>query len=294
MYHDTFSPAKKLRHVTVNWEWARVLDLGCNTGALGPYVMERGAMSYRGVESNAEWAAEGRRRYPTMNIITADVRDVGLDCDILVCMGLFHHLPDDAVAKILGGTTAHTVVTEQPMGGPFQTYKMRTETWYRQQFTAAGFPTVRRERYGFDYAVDRAFLIATRARPDDNTINITDDANYWTALKSLPAAIAAMVHDGNAAPYITYWMRRTKQDKATATARAVYVQELIGDIRENGFKPDLWHGDVRQFDFATQGFGPIVVLRSPDGKTIPRDGSHRASILKALGRPVIAQVWSPA
>jgi len=59
----------------------------------------------------------------------------------------------------------------------------------------------------------------------------------------------------------------------------------------DGFNPDAWRTDPRGFDLTSDGFGPIVVTRS--GETIhPRDGSRRASILRELGRPIWAAVWS--
>jgi SAM-dependent methyltransferase len=162
-YHDTFPPATKLQHLTLDWAGQSVVDLGCNTGALGPYVLERGAASYVGYEANADWAAEGRRRYPHLTIHTNDVRDADLRCDILCALGLFHHLPDRVVGQIIRGTVAHTIVIEQPMGdAPFQRYQMRTEQWYRDLLTNAGYTTITRVPYGFSYPVDRAILVGTR------------------------------------------------------------------------------------------------------------------------------------
>jgi trans-aconitate methyltransferase len=162
VYHDTFPPETKLRHLKLDWTGARVHDLGCNSGALGAYVLARGATHYAGWEVNADWAAEGRRRYPHLTIHTADVRQADLDCDILCCLGLFHHLNDATVEAILAVTTAHTVVTEQPMGDPFQNYVMRPESWYRDALARSGFTNVERAEYGFSYPVDRAFLVGRR------------------------------------------------------------------------------------------------------------------------------------
>ena len=163
IYHDTFPPETKLRHLALNWTGAHVVDLGCNSGALGAYVLARGATRYEGWEVNAEWAAEGRRRYPHLTIHTGDVREADLECDILCCLGLFHHLPHLVIERIVEETTAHTIVTEQPMGlGPFQNYQMRPESWYRDQLERSGFTNIERAEYGFSYPVDRAFLVGRR------------------------------------------------------------------------------------------------------------------------------------
>lgn len=167
MYHDTFPVEQKLRHVPADaivWAGANVVDLGCNSGALGPYVLKRGAATYVGYEVDADWATEGRRRHPELTIITGRAEEADLSTATVVCaLGLFHHMRSEAVAQVLrAASAAHTVVCEQPMGAPFQGYHMRPETWYRTALADAGFPTIMRVAYGFQYRVDRAILIATR------------------------------------------------------------------------------------------------------------------------------------
>jgi len=162
-YQDVFTPGRKLRHLTLDWTGARVVDLGCNLGALGDYVLARGAASYVGVEADAGWAEEGRRRFPHLDIRTGTAGDADTDCDILCCLGLFHHVPDAGVSRILSRTTARVVVCEQPMGEPFGVYRMRSEAWYRARLTKAGFTSIERVEYGFGYPVDRAILVGRRA-----------------------------------------------------------------------------------------------------------------------------------
>jgi hypothetical protein len=122
------------------------------------------------------------------------------------------------------------------------------------------------------------------------TLDITDSRSYWGLLGTLPDAMARLVLHDDPTPYIAYWQTRTKQTLAGATARANALRVIADDIRVNGYDPNRWRTDPRHFQGVPDGFGPITVVRS--GKTIfPRDGSHRASILKALDRVVLAYVW---
>lgn len=126
------------------------------------------------------------------------------------------------------------------------------------------------------------------------TRDITHDQTYWDRLGALPAAIMAMVHRHDALPYISYWLDRTKGGRAMAEARVAYLYRLIAHIRTSGYDPTYWRTDTPQWDPVLEGFGPIMVVRDERvGVTWPRDGSHRAGILKALGLPVIAEVWTP-
>lgn len=124
-------------------------------------------------------------------------------------------------------------------------------------------------------------------------VEITNEATYWDALGQLPAAMAHLVWHRDMAPYIAYWLGRTKDTMPAAKARADYMLEVVDNINKHGFDPDHWRTDLRGFDPVAHGFGPIVVTRA--GSIIyPRDGSHRASILKALDRRVYAYVWRTA
>jgi hypothetical protein len=124
-------------------------------------------------------------------------------------------------------------------------------------------------------------------------VEITNEATYWDALGQLPAAMAHLVWHRDSAPYIAYWIARTKGTVPQARARAAHMQTVADDIQQRGFDLDHWRTDLRGFDPVAHGFGPIVVTRA--GSIIyPRDGSHRASILKALDRRVYAYVWRTA
>lgn len=163
MYHDTFPIATKLKALTFDWTGHHVVDLGCNSGMLGPYVRERGAVSYVGWEANADWAAEGRRRHPGLTIRTGDVLEADLTGATVLCaLGLFHHLRDETIATLFD-RAPDVMLCEQPMGvGPFRGYYIRTEDWYREALHAHGFAHVERVPYGFTYPIDRAILVARR------------------------------------------------------------------------------------------------------------------------------------
>jgi SAM-dependent methyltransferase len=167
-YHDTFPIETKLQHLPeglVDWGAKLVLDLGCNTGDLGPYVLARGAAHYVGWEVNAEWAEEGRRRHPELTIHTGAAQGADLGCDVLCCLGLFHHISSADVLDILKHTTARTIVIEQPMGGPFKNYLMRPQRWYEDALRQVHCTTVTRVPYGFSYPVDRAILVGQKGPP---------------------------------------------------------------------------------------------------------------------------------
>jgi hypothetical protein len=298
LYQDTFPPEGKLRHVLMEWTGAHVLDLGANTGALGPYVLTRGAASYRGVEANAEWAAAGVARYGGMqgwSLVQGNARDADLTCDVLCCLGLFHHLRDDDVRHILGHTSASRVLIEQPVGGKFKNYRMRAEAWYRAELEEAGFGAVEAFAYGFAYPVPRPILLATRGagvttEPTRRTVDLRTHPEYWAAIAPRPGAIAELVLHDDPTEYLAWY--RSRQPNATdahADARVAYMRTMIAEIRANGYDAHRWRTDPRGYD-GRDGNGPITVRPRPSGGVTPWDGAHRACVLHALGLPVTAEV----
>jgi hypothetical protein len=121
-------------------------------------------------------------------------------------------------------------------------------------------------------------------------IELTHEPSYWAALGALPSAVRALMVADDPDPYRAYWQTRTGCEPHLASAAVLELRALVRSITD-GFDPDVWRTDPRGFDLTLDGFGPIVVTRS--GETIhPRDGSRRASILRVLGRPIWAAVWS--
>ena len=81
----------------------------------------------------------------------------------------------------------------------------------------------------------------------------------------------ALVNDHDPAPYIKYWERRMNQfgNVEQAAQHVAYILTLVDALIA---KPETIPA-------------PIVNV-TPKGRYQPWDGSHRACILRALGRPV--------
>ncbi|MCW5591065.1 MAG: class I SAM-dependent methyltransferase [Burkholderiales bacterium] len=162
-YQDTFPIAHKLEHLRFDWQGKSVAEVGCNAGALAPYVTERGARSYVGSDLIASYVEAARARHPGFTYHHLESADAPVDADVLVVLGVFHHMSDEQVRALLHRTTAREVICEQPMSGlPFENYRMRPFHWYLQEFNAAGFAVVEIVPYGFRYPVERAILCAHR------------------------------------------------------------------------------------------------------------------------------------
>lgn len=122
------------------------------------------------------------------------------------------------------------------------------------------------------------------------TVDLATRPEYWAALGPLPEAIAALIVHDDETPYRAWWLRLVGPARAHGIAeRMRWMRHLIADIREHGYRPDAWREDPRRLALE-HGTGPILVTM-PGGRCYPRDGAHRASILRALGLPAIAIVW---
>ncbi len=112
---------------------------------------------------------------------------------------------------------------------------------------------------------------------------------YWSKLQPLVDAMYAL-RDGNLLPYAEYWLRRADSiDTTKAMQMAKAYQAVLQGIENQGYLPDAWQ--ARSDSNLDLGFGPISVAIGADGTIWLRDGSHRASILRVLGRPVTPWVW---
>lgn len=121
-------------------------------------------------------------------------------------------------------------------------------------------------------------------------IELTNVRSYWNRLGIRPRVIAALVIRDDPDPYIGWWCQMSGGTRAAAENHVIYLRALIADLREHGYRPDAYRNDPRGLDFERDGFGPISVLKTAAGY-IPRDGAHRACILRALGQPIPAVVW---
>ncbi|MGH9372169.1 MAG: class I SAM-dependent methyltransferase [Vicinamibacterales bacterium] len=81
---------------------ARILDIGCGTGELLKYLP---AVSYLGVDINDDYIASARGQYPGRGeFVHADLRHVALrgdPFDVVVAVGVVHHLDDEAAAALV-------------------------------------------------------------------------------------------------------------------------------------------------------------------------------------------------
>jgi len=87
---------------------ARVLDVGCGTGALGLHL---GACEYTGVDRSDAYLAVARTRVgPDARLCRADVAHPEAlpagSFDIVILSGLLHHLPDATAGGLLRATAA--------------------------------------------------------------------------------------------------------------------------------------------------------------------------------------------
>jgi SAM-dependent methyltransferase len=86
---------------------ARVLDLGCGTADLIPFL---GDVSYVGIDHSRDYIESARGRFGSR----ADLRvgDVGAlddelrDFDIVTVIGVLHHLDDDAARRLFAGAAS--------------------------------------------------------------------------------------------------------------------------------------------------------------------------------------------
>jgi SAM-dependent methyltransferase len=162
-YQDTFPVERKLQHLVFDWTGLSVSEVGCNIGQLGGYVLKRGAVSYRGCDTNSDWLAEGLRRYPNLDLSVGRAQNADLSADVFVALGVFHHVSAPDVEAMLTHTTARFLLMEQPMQkAGFQGYYMRPREWYVTAAERAGFINVTEFKYGFTYPVPRSILLCER------------------------------------------------------------------------------------------------------------------------------------
>jgi SAM-dependent methyltransferase len=162
-YQDEFPVVRKLQHVPFDWKGKSVAEVGCNIGGLGLYALERGAVSYVGSDLIASYVEEGRRRHPELDLRHAESAAAPVDADVLVALGVFHHMRDEQITDLLARTSARWILCEQPMGDvPFKNYWIRPATWYANALFAAGFTSWVWYRYGFSYPIDRRILVGVR------------------------------------------------------------------------------------------------------------------------------------
>ena len=160
IYQDMFPPAQKLKHMIFNFEGKSVVEIGCNIGMFGEYVLNRGAKDYIGFDHKEEYIAEGKSRNPKANIHVMKGQDVHSNSDVFCALGVFHHMEGDSIANVLKNNTSEYLIFENPVGNkPFEPYKVRPKQWY---FDLIQPMSVEEYEYGFNYPIERKIFVCKR------------------------------------------------------------------------------------------------------------------------------------
>ena len=131
MYQDNSPVQEKLKNLKFDWRNKRVVDLGCNIGLLAQYLFYLGIKEYVGIDYNPSFIEEGLKRNPNLDLRCEDVTKVKLETDVLIALGLFHHLRKEEMIKVITNNVFKYLIVEVPTGekeGIFRT--LETEDWY--------------------------------------------------------------------------------------------------------------------------------------------------------------------
>jgi SAM-dependent methyltransferase len=88
----------------------RVLDIGCGTGAVLPFLPLD--VQVTGIDIHSPYVEAARARYGARaSFLVADAADPTADLmqdfDVAYAFGVFHHLPDDAARRLIAGALKH-------------------------------------------------------------------------------------------------------------------------------------------------------------------------------------------
>lgn len=95
----------------------RVLDIGCGTGAVVPFLPQ--GVELVGIDISEDYIAAAKAHYGQRGtFLVADAADPTMDLgggfDVAYAFGVFHHMPDDAAARLLEGA-----LSRLKLGGHF-------------------------------------------------------------------------------------------------------------------------------------------------------------------------------
>jgi SAM-dependent methyltransferase len=90
---------------------ARILDLGCGPAAILPFLQQTTKVSYVGIDLNEAHIASAHAEHGDSGRFHAGdfaslKNELGGTVDLVICLGLLHHLEDDRVVEL--GRLAHT------------------------------------------------------------------------------------------------------------------------------------------------------------------------------------------
>lgn len=83
----------------------RILDVGCGTGALAPYLTH--GVHYLGIDSNTAYIRQAQQRYGSEHVrfLCAKAQDlkelVATPFDRITILGVLHHLPDEICQQLM-------------------------------------------------------------------------------------------------------------------------------------------------------------------------------------------------
>jgi predicted TPR repeat methyltransferase len=137
-YQDEYPIQEKLDLTGYDWKDKNVIDLGCNVGMVCPYVLDRGAKTYTGIEIEARCIREAKRRFPKETYIQMDVKLFMLERkrkenEVVLALGLFQYLTDDKVIDVVKNCSGD-LIFEVPTGKDvsYGAYRVRDEEWYKE------------------------------------------------------------------------------------------------------------------------------------------------------------------
>lgn len=134
VYQDEVtSPKQKLSNLDFDWTDKSVLELGCNVGKLGNYVLKQGAREYKGIELDKEMVKIGIERYG-LDLIAMDVSKWNdFDYDVTIAMALFHHFDNEKLENLLSVINSKVLIFEVPVGtNDTGLYQLRTKQGYTE------------------------------------------------------------------------------------------------------------------------------------------------------------------
>lgn len=148
-----------------------LLDIGCGTGVLLPFLQKLGVQDYTALDASAGMAREFRRQFPAIRFVNEDWQKTGLfpenSFSKIIVYNAFPHFssPQAALTNSFsalrsGGVlcVAHSRTREalerhhRRAGGPVATHALPAETAFRALYAEAGFRNVIMENQGYFYS----------------------------------------------------------------------------------------------------------------------------------------------
>lgn len=130
-YQENISPEEKLAPLQFDFKDKSVIDLGCNIGLVSDYVFKRGASDYYGIDNNTDYEKywEGKKGVFALT----DLKDrKWFIADVIMAIGIFHHLTDKELIETISKIKAETIIIESPTQGQSKNYNIRSVEQYQE------------------------------------------------------------------------------------------------------------------------------------------------------------------